>query len=93
MKLEEIYEFEKYSVSGLVWIMVKYFNYHRVEVHTQERANVESGVWITINITVAYFDDGVHRHGNEWIISAQRPDIASRRLADYLKERHPKPDW
>ena len=48
MDLEKIYEWEKMSVSSIIGIIVKWFDFHNVEFNTNYRPDVESRIWYNI---------------------------------------------
>lgn len=90
MKIEDYYKWEEMPVSSIIWLMVKWFDFDKVEQETLGRASVESGVWITITVT---------RKELNLSITGQRPDIIKRRLIELLDnlearpiECRPKPD-
>lgn len=74
MDIEDFYNWEKMSISNIIWLMVKWFNCTDVQMEVTER-NVESGVWFRIQFV---------RDGNTYYCDGQRPDIVRKRLIDRL---------
>jgi hypothetical protein len=50
MDLEKIYEWEKMSVSSIIGIIVKWFEFYYVEFSTNYRPDVESRIWYNIEV-------------------------------------------
>ena len=50
MDLEKMYNWEQMSVSGIIGIMVKWFDFHLVEFETSYRSDVESRIWYDIEV-------------------------------------------
>ena len=50
MDLEKMYNWEQMSVSGIIGIMVKWFDFHNVEFNTSHRSDVDSRIWYNIEV-------------------------------------------
>lgn len=88
---DKFYDWESMSVSQIIQLMVKWFDFRRVDITCRSRHQVESGIWFDIEIEK-------HENDDRYSISAQRLDILKSRLItalddvwkvreDYLKER------
>jgi hypothetical protein len=92
MDKEDLYNWEKMSLSNIILLMVKWFNFDNVTMEVQCRPNVESGVWWNLKI---------EQDGKTYYVTGQRTDIVRRRLIEildsleirkhYLNEQNAKP--
>lgn len=87
---DKFYDWESMSVSQIIQLMVKWFDFHQVNMTCRSRHQVESGIWFDIEIS--------KQENEQYSISAQRLDLLKHRLIialdgiwkvreDYLKER------
>lgn len=87
---DKFYDWESMSVSQIIQLMVKWFDFERVNMTCSSRHAVESGIWFEIEI-----EKDAH---NKYSGSAQRLDLLKTRLIyaldgvwkireDYLKEK------
>lgn len=81
MDKEDFYHWEKMALSGIIGLMVKYFGFTSVKMEYRERDNVESGVWIELEIEKERNELCPKRY-----IHGQRTDIVRRRLIEFLDE-------
>lgn len=74
---DEVPNFEKWNVNGLIHNMVKYYNYHSVEMKVVYRPDVASRLWIEIKIEIEDVaeDDYIKLSKNTFHVSGQRFDI------------------
>jgi hypothetical protein len=77
MDLDKINNWENMSVSGIIGIMVKWLDFHHIELTTQARPKVESGVWYDIQVKDENFN-------YKFSVSAQRQDLLRARLIEQL---------
>ena len=75
--LEKLHDFDNQSIQVIAFNMIKWFNFDSVDISISERSNVESRVWIRVEI---------RKGDQQWHIDGQRNDIVHRRLAEWLKE-------
>lgn len=76
--LNKIMDFESQPLSSIIYVMVKWFQFDRVQQDIKVRSDVESGVWINLKI---------EQQGREWHISGQTNEIVKRRLIEFLDEQ------
>lgn len=76
--IDRIQNFEDQPLSQIIYNMIKWYNYDSVEMHTHARANVESGIWISLQI---------HKELKTWYVDGQRLDIVKRRLIEFLDKQ------
>jgi hypothetical protein len=74
---EEIENFEKQSVSMIIYNLIKWYMVDRIEMETYSRPEVESSVWIQLRITVKE---------KSWYVEGQRLDIVKRRLIEWFEK-------
>jgi hypothetical protein len=83
MDLEDYYNWEKMSLSGIMALMVKWFGFTEVSLEIRQRDNVESGVWYEIKISPLPTEpDQAHSH----FVNGQRTDVVKRRLIELLDQ-------
>ena len=87
MDLEQYYKWESMGISSIIYVMVKWLNFHDVTLNTRYRKDVESGIWFDIEIRE---DDKYDKPA--FSISAQRTDILRRRLIEYLDKKNLRPE-
>lgn len=73
---DKLYDFKNQSLQQLAFNLVKWFNFDSVKVNTRQRDNVESRVWITVEL---------EKDGKVTWIDGQRNDIVHRRLVEWLE--------
>jgi hypothetical protein len=73
---EKLEAFEDQSIQTIAFNMCKWFDFDSVNINTEIRHNVESGVWINIKI---------QRKEKAYYIDGQRNDIVKRRLIEWLR--------
>jgi hypothetical protein len=74
--IEKLYDFKSQSLQGIAFNLVKWFNFDEVKINTRQRDNVESRVWITVEL---------EKDGKTTWIDGQRNDIVHRRLVEWLE--------
>lgn len=79
MDLNKYYQWEYMALSSIIWLMIKWFNFDSVEMETEYRKDVESGVWISLKIVQGNVAN---------YITGQRPDIVKKRLIEYLDSKN-----
>jgi hypothetical protein len=89
MDLEKIYDWENMALSSITTLMVKWFNFDKVEMTTTGRVAVESGIWFDITIHRGEIGKG----GHQWSVSGQRTDIVKRRLIEFLDGQNVRADF
>lgn len=93
MEMDSFYDWEKMSISSIIYVMVQWLNIHHVEFNTTNRQNVESGIWYDLVVKDKDFN-------HQWHVSSQRQSLLKERLIaeldrrnyreSYLKERETK---
>lgn len=73
---DKLYDFKNQSLQQLAFNLVKWFNFDSVKVNTRQRDNVESRVWITVEL---------EKDGKTTWIDGQRNNIVHRRLVEWLE--------
>lgn len=73
--LEEIEDFEKQTLTHIVYNMIMWFGFDDVQIHFTSRPEVASRLWVDIEIK---------KDNSRWSVSGQRNDIVRRRLIDWL---------
>jgi hypothetical protein len=86
MSFEDLYKWESMSVSGILYVVVKWLNYESVKFELVERGSVESGIWYTIELWEK--TDQPHASG---YISSQRDDLLKKRLIEFLDNKNHRP--
>lgn len=86
MILDKIYKWEDMSLTGITTVMVKWLNFHAVEISTKYRHNVESGIWYDLTIK----DDAFNYLYN---VSAQSSELLKARLIEYLDKKEYRAEW
>lgn len=85
MALEDLYKWEEMSLSQIIEIMVKWFNYTEVEHKVAGRHSVESGVWHDVAIS-----KNTTMESRIWI-NGQRIPIVKARLIAFLDRENNRP--
>ena len=90
MNIETLYNWEKLQLAGIIYVMVKWMDFHDVQLHTNVRDNVESGVWFEVQVRGK-------QDNYLWTVSSQNLSLLKERLIkkldhlglreDYLKTR------
>lgn len=80
--IEKLYDFKSQSLQSIAFNLVKWFNFDEVKINTRQRDNVESRVWITVEL---------EKDGKTTWIDGQRIDIVHRRLVEWLETNIKKP--
>jgi hypothetical protein len=73
---ENLQNFDEQTMQTIAFNMCKWFDFEAVNINYAGRANVESGIWITIKIEYK---------AKTFYIDGQRNDIVKRRLIEWLR--------
>ena len=84
MDIDKFYKWEDMAVSSILHLMIKWFNFERVEMTIHQRHNVETGMW---------YDIKIEKDGKSWGVSSQRLELLRERLIKFLDGENVREDY